>query len=53
VPDSCTQSGSFKVRQCNGIIHTGPQPTPVALVTKFYHVAGVCATAEGDHDAGL
>jgi len=33
------QNGVSGVRQCNGIIKTGVQPTPVAMVTKFLHVA--------------
>ena len=53
MPDSCTKVWDLGVGQYNGIIQTGPQPTPVAVVTKFSHVAAriwhACKTAEGDH----
>jgi len=39
VPDSCTKVWVLGVGQCNGIIQTVPQPTPVATVMKFSHVA--------------
>jgi len=40
-PDSCTGTKLevLGVRQCNGIIQAGPQSTPIAMVTKFLHVA--------------
>ena len=54
--DSFTNTEVLGVGQCNSIIQTGPQPTPVAKVTRYSHVAtkfGVCKTAEDDHHAGL
>jgi len=38
VPGSCTKVEVLGVGQCNGITQTGPQPTPVTVVTKFSHV---------------
>jgi len=55
VSDSCTKVGILGVEQCNGIIQTGPKPTPVMLIFARCHPQnfGVCETAESDHHAGL
>ena len=56
MPDSCTKVGVLGVRQCNGIIETGPQPTPVAMVRKNFGMLpqnfGV-GRSEGDRHAGF
>ena len=41
MPDSCTVVGVSEVEQCNGIIQTGPQPTPVVARNEisFRHIA--------------
>jgi len=36
VPDSCINVGVIVVGQCNGIIQSEPQPTPVATVTDIF-----------------